>query len=164
MLCAISDVILLYDDLLCELFCDDHDVFCNGVLCDGVFRDGVMCDDVLVLQVPWVEEFYVYGNRVNSIPHEIAHLKKLTKLALNENLLTDLPGMREGGRERRREGGRDGGREGGREGGEEGGREREGGREGGEEGGREGERERKGGREKDVYILAMVVMVISQSC
>ena len=39
-----------------------------------------------------MEEFYVYGNRVNSIPHEIAHLKKLKKLALNENLLADLPG------------------------------------------------------------------------
>ena len=39
-----------------------------------------------------IEELYVYGNRVNTLPHEIAHLKKLKKLALNENLLADLPG------------------------------------------------------------------------
>ena len=44
------------------------------------------------VQVSHIEELYVYGNRVNSLPHEIAHLKKLKKLALNENLLSDLPG------------------------------------------------------------------------
>ena len=38
----------------------------------------------------------MYGNRVNTLPHEIAHLKKLKKLALNENLLSDLPGNRTG--------------------------------------------------------------------
>ena len=43
-----------------------------------------------------IEELYVYGNRVNTLPHEIAHLKKLKKLALNENLLTDLPGNHTG--------------------------------------------------------------------
>jgi Leucine-rich repeat (LRR) protein len=45
-----------------------------------------------IKEVSQVEELYVYGNRINSLPHEIAHLKKLKKLALNENLLTDLPG------------------------------------------------------------------------
>ena len=46
----------------------------------------------LSVQVSHIEELYVYGNRVNTLPHEITHLKKLKKLALNENLLTDLPG------------------------------------------------------------------------
>lgn len=43
-------------------------------------------------QVPWVEELYVYGNRVSYLPHELSNLKKLRTLALNENLLSGLPG------------------------------------------------------------------------
>ena len=47
----------------------------------------------LSLQVHWIEEFYVYGNRVSQLPNEVCNLKKLRTLALNENLLTSLPGM-----------------------------------------------------------------------
>ena len=47
---------------------------------------------VLNMQVHWVEELYAYGNRISQLPHEVCNLKKLRKLALNENLLATLPG------------------------------------------------------------------------
>lgn len=47
---------------------------------------------VFVVQVHWVEELYAYGNRISQLPHEVCNLKKLRKLALNENLLATLPG------------------------------------------------------------------------
>ena len=52
----------------------------------------IVCIDVLLLQVSFIEELYLYGNRVNILPPEVGHLKKLRKLALNENLLAELPG------------------------------------------------------------------------
>ena len=48
---------------------------------------------ILFLQVHWIEEFYVYGNRVSQLPNEVCNLKKLRTLALNENLLSSLPGQ-----------------------------------------------------------------------
>ena len=42
-------------------------------------------------QVSFIEELYLYGNRVSTLPPEVGNLKKLRKLALNENMLTDLP-------------------------------------------------------------------------
>ena len=47
---------------------------------------------ILNVQVHWVEELYAYGNRISQLPHEVCNLKKLRKLALNENLLATLPG------------------------------------------------------------------------
>ena len=35
----------------------------------------------------------MYGNRISTLPHEVCNLKKLRKLAVNENLLGTLPGL-----------------------------------------------------------------------
>lgn len=43
-------------------------------------------------QLPWLEELYAYGNRISYLPHELSNLKKLRTLAINENLLSGLPG------------------------------------------------------------------------
>ena len=43
-------------------------------------------------QLPWLEELYAYGNRISYLPHELSSLKKLRTLAINENLLSGLPG------------------------------------------------------------------------
>ncbi len=48
---------------------------------------------VSTVQLHWLEELYAYGNRVGSLPHEVCNLKKLRKLAVNENLLQTLPGV-----------------------------------------------------------------------
>lgn len=39
----------------------------------------------------FVEELYLYGNRISQLPSEIGNLKKLRKLGLNENSIDDLP-------------------------------------------------------------------------
>lgn len=44
-----------------------------------------------VLQLSQLVEFYLYGNKLASLPAEIGYLANLEKLALNENLLTSLP-------------------------------------------------------------------------
>ena len=42
-------------------------------------------------QLAKLREFYLYGNKLTTLPNEIGHLSNLEKLALNENLIQTLP-------------------------------------------------------------------------
>ena len=69
-----------------------HAHTCIIILLLYVFMIHSLLTVILNMQVPWVEELYAYGNRISQLPHEVCNLKKLRKLALNENLLATLPG------------------------------------------------------------------------
>ena len=42
-------------------------------------------------QLTQLREFYLYGNKLVTLPNEIGYLANLEKLALNENLIQTLP-------------------------------------------------------------------------
>lgn len=44
-----------------------------------------------LLQLSQLQEFYLYGNKLVTLPPEIGALTNLTKLGLSENSLTTLP-------------------------------------------------------------------------
>ena len=44
-----------------------------------------------LLQLTQLVEFYLYGNKLVSLPHELGHLTGLQTLALSENSLQSLP-------------------------------------------------------------------------
>ena len=46
---------------------------------------------VVLLQLTQLVEFYLYGNKLVSLPFEIGYLTNLEKLALSENSLQSLP-------------------------------------------------------------------------
>eukprot|EP00731_Ephydatia_muelleri_P024962 Em0017g45a len=52
-------------------------------------KSGIL--DLSKMDVPWIEELYLYGNRISTLPQEISHLKKLKTLAVNENNFASLP-------------------------------------------------------------------------
>lgn len=49
------------------------------------------CWFFLLVQLSQLQEFYLYGNKLVTLPPEIGALTNLTKLGLSENSLTTLP-------------------------------------------------------------------------